>query len=129
MLYPQHAAVGFKVCPHTAVRFDFAAYCHVVPTVLPSYCLPYCCVLQALVPPTANEMVQGWLEDTGNMPKSPPKSQWAPTRQPLPDSLEARGPAAASAPAAKSSGSSSRLGLWAKLTCALAAAAVVAAAV
>ena len=62
------------------------------------------CCLQALVPPTALPMVEGWLQELGTMPKPRPKGQWAPAQKPLPESLEAavRTPAQ---PAAATSGS------------------------
>jgi hypothetical protein len=67
---------------------------------------------RALVPPTANSMVQGWFEEVGTMPATRSRAQWAPQQQPLPDSIEAGGrPAAAPAPApAKSSSGNSRAG-------------------
>lgn len=84
-----------------------------------------------MVPPTANSMVQGWLEEMGTMPATRPKAQWAPQQKPMADSLEAGGRAADAAPApapAKSSGTSSRGGHMAWLVAAMAAVAAAAAA-
>jgi hypothetical protein len=86
---------------------------------------------QALVPPTANAMIQGWLEEVGNMPATRPKAQWAPEQEPLvPEVLmfESGTLPASPAPAAapKSSVGSSRVGVFSWLAAAVAAAAVAA---
>lgn len=91
---------------------------------------PLCCrLLQALVPPTANAMIQGWLEEVGNMPPTRPKAQWAPQQEPLvPEVLmfESGTLPASPAPAApKSSVSSSRVGVFTWLVAAVAAVAAV----